>query len=70
MSCSLMECHAIMRMTDGILVGYPIHGEKIIPLFIKASKNILSYGLFQYDKNLDYTVSCNVIKAQKWILIK
>ena len=36
-------------------VGYQVDGA-LIPLFIKTTKNIFSYGVSQYDKNSVYTM--------------
>ena len=33
------------------IVGYQVDGKTIIPLFIKTPKNMLSYGVSQYDRN-------------------
>ena len=41
------------------IVGYQVD-EALMPLFIKTSKNIFSYGVSQYDKNSAYTMSFNV----------
>ena len=40
------------------IVGYQVDGKAVIPMFIKTSKNIFSYGVSQYDKNSAYTMSC------------
>ena len=37
------------------IVGYQVDGA-LIPLFIKTTKNIFSYGVSQYDKNSVYTM--------------
>ena len=37
------------------IVGYQVDGV-MIPLFIKTPKNIVSYGVSQYDKNSAYTM--------------
>ena len=50
------------------IVGYQVHGETIIPLFIKKPQNIFSYGVSQYDKNSVYTMSFNVSEATEWVL--
>ena len=42
------DCHYI--------IGYQLD-EALIPLLIKTSKNIFSYGVSQYDKNSAYTMS-------------
>ena len=52
------DCHYI--------VGYQVDGA-LIPLFIKAPKNIFSYGVSQYDKNSAYTISFNVSEAKEWV---
>ena len=49
------------------IVGYQVHGQTIIPLFIKTPKNIFSYGISQYDRNLTYTMSFNVSEAPEWV---
>ena len=48
------------------IVGYQVDGA-LIPLFIKMPKNIFSYGVSQYDKNLAYTMSFNVSEANEWV---
>ena len=40
--------------------------EALIPLFIKTTKNIFSYGVLQYDKNSVYTMSFNVSEEKEW----
>ena len=40
------------------IVGYQVDGKAVIPMFIKTSKNIFSYGVSQYDKNSAYIMSC------------
>ena len=40
-------------------VGHQVN-EVLIPLFIKMSKDIFSYGVSQYDKNSTYTISFNI----------
>ena len=50
------------------IVGYQVDGETMIPLFIKTPKNIFSYGVSQYDKNLSNTMSFNVSEAAEWVL--
>ena len=40
--------------------------EALIPLFIKTTKNIFSYGVLQYDKNSVYTMSFNVCEEKAW----
>ena len=50
------------------IVGYQVDGETIIALFIKAPKNIFSYGVSQYDKNPNYTMSFNVSELPEWVL--
>ena len=47
------------------IVGYQVD-EALIPLFIKAPKNIFSYGVSQYNKNSAYTMSFNVSKEEAW----
>ena len=37
------------------IVRYQVDGA-LIPLFIKTTKNIFSYGVSQYDKNSVYTM--------------
>ena len=46
------------------VVGYQVNGA-LMPLFIKASKNIFSYGVSQYDKSSAYTMSFNVSEEQE-----
>ena len=41
------------------IVGYQVDGG-LISLFIKTPKNILSYGVSQYDKNSAYAMTFNV----------
>ena len=48
------------------IVGYQLD-DALIPLFIKAPKNIFSYGVSQYDKNSAYTMSFNVSEAEEWV---
>ena len=38
----------------------------VIPLFIKALKNIFSYGISQYNKNSAYKMTFNVSEEKKW----
>lgn len=38
-------------------VGYQVDGEIIIPLFMKTPKNLLTYGVTQFDKNSAFTMS-------------
>ena len=54
------DCHYI--------VGYQVDTTTTVLLFIKAPKNILSYGVSQYDKNSAYTMSFNAFeeKARLW----
>ena len=40
------------------IVGYQVDGG-LIPLFLKTPKNILSYGVSQYDKHSAYTMPFN-----------
>ena len=47
------------------MVGYQDDGE-LIPLFIKALKDIFSYGVSQYDKNSAYTMLFNVSEENAW----
>ena len=37
--------------------------QYIVLLFNKTSKDIFSYGLLQYENNLDYTMSFSVSEA-------
>ena len=48
------------------IVGSQVDGA-LIPLFIKRSKNIFSYGVSQYDKNSAYTMSFNVSEEKEWV---
>ena len=48
------------------IVAYQLH-EALIPLFIKTTKNIFSYGVSQYDKNSAYTMSFNVSEEKEWM---
>ena len=48
------------------IVAYQLH-EALIPLFIKTTKNIFSYGVSQYDKNSAYTMSFNVSEEKEWV---
>ena len=48
------------------IVGYQIDGA-LIPLSIKTSKNIFSYGVSQYNKNSAYTLSFNVSEANELV---
>ena len=48
------------------IVGYQVDGA-LIPLFIKTSENVFSYGVSQYDKNSAYTMSCNVSVEKEWV---
>ena len=48
------------------IVGYQVDGA-LIPLFIKTTKNIFSYGVSQYDKNSAYTISFNVSEEKEWM---
>ena len=41
--------------------------EALIPLFIKAPKNVFSHGVSQYDKNSAYTMSFNVFEEKEWV---
>ena len=47
-------------------VGYEDDG-RLMPLFIKAPKNIFSYGVSQYHKNSAYTLSFNVSEEKEWV---
>ena len=47
------------------IIGYQAN-ETLIPLFIKTSKDIFSYGVLQYDKNSAYTMSFNVSEEMAW----
>ena len=47
-------------------MGYQVYGA-LIPLFIKMSKTIFSYGVSQYDKNSAYAMSFNVSEANEWV---
>ena len=49
------------------IVGYQVDGA-LIPLFIKTTKNIFSYGVSQYDKNSAYTISFNVSEEKEWMV--
>ena len=49
------------------IVAYQLH-EALIPLFIKTTKNIFSYGVSQYDKNSAYTISFNVSEEKRWLV--
>ena len=49
------------------IVGYQVD-EALIPLSIKTSKNIFSYGVSQHDKNSAYAMSFNVFEAREWVL--
>ena len=49
------------------IVGYQVYGV-LIPLFIKAPKNVFSYGVLQYDKNSACTMSFNVFGEKEWVL--
>ena len=48
------------------IVGYQVD-RALIPLFIKTPKNIFSYGVSQYDKNLAYTMLFNVSEENGWV---
>ena len=48
------------------IVGYQTNGA-LIPLFIKAPKNIFSYGVSQYNKNSAYAMSFNVSEEKEWV---
>ena len=47
------------------IIGYQAN-ETLIPLFIKTSKDIFSYGVLPYDKNSAYTMSFNVSEEMAW----
>ena len=47
------------------IVGYQLD-EAVIPVLIKAPKNIFSYGVSQYNKNFAYTISFNVSEEEVW----
>ena len=42
-------------------------GGGLVPLFIKMSKNVFSYGVSRYDKNSVYTVSFNASEEKAWV---
>ena len=46
--------------------GYQVDGA-LITLFIKAPKDIFSYGVSQYDKNSAYIMSFNISEAKEWV---
>ena len=48
------------------IVGYQVD-EALIPLFIKTPRDILSYGVSQYDENSAYTMSFNVSEEKGWV---
>ena len=48
------------------IVGYKVDGA-LIPLFIKTTKTVFSYGVSQYDKNSAYTISFNVSEEKEWV---
>ena len=48
--------------------GYQVYRQTIIPIFIKKSKSIFSYGVSQYVKSSIYTISFNVSEALEWVL--
>ena len=52
------DCHYI--------VGYQVDGA-LIPLFIKAPKNIFIYDVSQYHKTISYAMSFNVSKEKEWV---
>ena len=45
------------------IVGYQVDGA-LVPLFINTPKDILSYGVSQYDQNSAYTMAFNVSEAK------
>ena len=48
------------------VVGYQVD-EALMPPFIKAPKDIFSYGRSQYDKNSAYTMSSTVSQEKAWV---
>ena len=48
------------------IIGYQAN-ETLMPLFIKTPKNVISYGVSQYDKNSAYTMSFNVSEEKEWV---
>ena len=50
----------------GYIFGYQVNGA-LIPLFMKAPRDIFSYGTSQYDKSSAYTMSFNVSEAKEWV---
>ena len=48
------------------IVGYQ-RDEALIPLFIKTTKSIFSYGMSQYDKNSAFTMSFNISEEKEWV---
>ena len=50
----------------GYIVGYQVDGA-LIPLFMKITRDIFSFGGSQYDKNSAYTMSFNVSEAKEWV---
>ena len=47
------------------IVGYQVN-EALMPLFIKTAKDIFSYGVSQYNKNSNYTLSFNASEEKIW----
>ena len=47
------------------IAGYQVDGV-LIPLFIKTSEDIFSYGVSQQDKNSACTISFNVSDEKAW----
>ena len=47
------------------IVGYQVN-EALMPLFIKTAKDIFSYGVSQYNKNSNYTMSFNASEEKIW----
>ena len=47
------------------IVGYQVDGV-LMPLFIRAPENVLSYVVSQYNKNSAYTMSFNVSEEKEW----
>ena len=45
------------------IVGYQVDGA-LVPLFINTPKDILSYGVSQYDQNSAYTMAFNVSEVK------
>ena len=47
------------------IVGYQVDGV-LMPLFIRAPENVLSYFVSQYSKSSAYTMSFNVSEEKEW----